>query len=349
MEAMPVHHPTSILPFFLETSAFQVEKLAGGHIHDTWKVSIEHVPRYILQRINTNIFIDPQRLMDNIYRVTSHLQQHYPQHTNLRLLPTLSGQTCYSNQSETWRMFHYIPNSFTNSIPQNPDQVYEAGRITAQFTFQMAAFPPEALYVPLPDFHNTPKRYRDLQNAISQANPQRLARCSSELAWIKERAPRLGTLWDALTTSAIPWRVTHNDTKLDNVLFDRNTQRAICLIDLDTVMASSALFDYGDALRSMGNPAAEDEADLSKVQFQESIYEAYTQGYLSIAGNFLTPVEMKLLPTAPWIITIENGIRFLCDYLQGDRYYRISYPNQNLNRCRTQLKLAADIEFAFSF
>ena len=241
-------------------------------------------------------------------------------------------------------MFVFIQNSVTFRIPHNLNQVKQAALITGQFISNLSDFPADQLCNTIPDFHNTPKRYQDLLTSIEKANSNHISNSQEALQFIHQRAGHADVLWNALQEGIIPWRVTHNDTKLDNILFNNDTGQAICLIDLDTVMPGSALFDFGDALRSMGNPVAEDEPDLDKVIFQLSIFEAYTTGFLESACSILTPAEINLLHLAPWVITFENGIRFLTDYLQNDRYYKTEYPGQNLMRCKTQLKLVADME-----
>ena len=183
--------------------------------------------------------------------------------------------------------------------------------------------------------------------ASAAANCKLKQETKDEIEFLENRAHKFSIIWDSLQENKIPWRVTHNDTKLDNILFDSTTHQAVCLIDLDTIMPGSALFDFGDALRAMGNPAAEDEKNLALVQFQLPVFEAYTQGYLGAAKDLITGQEVSLLSISPWIITIETGIRFLTDYLQGDRYFRIHYPKHNLVRARTQFKLASDMEKLF--
>jgi thiamine kinase-like enzyme len=216
--------------------------------------------------------------------------------------------------------------------------------VTGYFLKQLQDYPVHSLNISIPDFHNTPKRYQDFLRALSHADVELVRTVQPEIEFLHERSDHFGLFWDALHEKRLPWRVTHNDTKLDNVLFDLDTHQAICLIDLDTIMPGSALFDFGDALRAMGNPAAEDEPDLTKIDFQIPVFEAYTQGYLAAAGDILTEQEISWLALSPWLITIEIGMRFLTDYLQGNQYFRIHYPLQNLNRCRTQFKLASDME-----
>lgn len=326
---------------------FQAEVIQDGHIHDGWYIHSNHstYPETILQKVNTHVFTDPDGLMENIYQITSFLQKKNPSQKQLNLIPTSSGKIYFQAlDGSIWRMYERIPHCYSTQITQNLRQVYEAGRVTGYFLKQLQDYPVHSLNISIPDFHNTPKRYQDFLQTLTAADSDLIQAVQPEIEFIRERSDQFGLFWEALHEQRLPWRVTHNDTKLDNILFDLDTDQAICLIDLDTIMPGSALFDFGDALRAMGNPAAEDEPDLSKVIFQIPVFEAYTQGYLAAAGDILTPMELSWLALSPWLITIEIGMRFLTDYLQGNPYFRIHYPQQNLNRCRTQFKLASDME-----
>jgi thiamine kinase-like enzyme len=332
---------------FLGPVEFQAEVIPDGHIHNGWYIhaNIPTYPQTILQRVNTHVFTDPEGLIENIYQITSYLQEKNPSQKQLNLIPTSSGKIYYQAlDGSVWRMYERIPNCYSTQITQNLRQVYEAGRVTGYFLKQLQNYPVHSLNISIPDFHNTPKRYQDFLRALSHADAKLVQAVQPEIEFLYERSDHFGSFWDALQDQRLPWRVTHNDTKLDNILFDLDTDQAICLIDLDTIMPGSALFDFGDALRAMGNPVAEDEPDLGKVVFQMSVFEAYTQGYLTAAGDILTEQEHSWLALSPWLITIEIGMRFLTDYLQGNQYFRIHYPHQNLNRCRTQFKLASDME-----
>ncbi len=210
--------------------------------------------------------------MENIRMVTNHLKLKEPAAVNLRLVPCRNGSLYYENHQGCWRLFVFIQNSVTFRTPHNLNQVKQAALITGQFISNLSDFPADQLFNTIPDFHNTPKRYQDLLAAIEKADPDRISNSQEVLRFIHQRADHAGVLWNALQEGIIPWRVTHNDTKLDNILFDQDTGQAICLIDLDTVMPGSALFDFGDALRSMGNPVAEDEPDLDKVNIPTSSF-----------------------------------------------------------------------------
>lgn len=338
---------TSFVKLFLGDVDFKSRPILDGHINAGWFInsSHPHYPETILQKLNTHVFLDPAGLMENIHNILTFLQNQSPTQTQLKLIATLSGQIFYqSSDGCVWRMYEKINNSYTTQITNNLSQVSEAGRMTGLFLKQLKDYPVESLNLSIPDFHNTPKRYQDFLRVLSNSDHTLNQEVQTEVTFLNERAHQFGYIWDALSDQRLPWRVTHNDTKLDNVLFDLDTHQAICLIDLDTIMPGSALFDFGDALRAMGNPGAEDEPDLSKVEFQMPVFEAYTRGFLSAAGDILTPLELSWLALSPWLITIEIGMRFLTDYLQGNPYFRIHNPKQNLHRCRTQFKLASDME-----
>ncbi len=338
---------SDVTSHFLGNIEIQTQPILEGHIHSGWYVYTQHpqYPETVLQKINNQVFLDPLRVTQNIEQVTTYLRAVSPHQRQIQLIKTTSGAVCHlTSDGSFWRMFVRIPNAYTCQIPESLSQVFAAGRTTGLFLRQAMDYPLDNMYIAIPDFHNTSKRYQDFLNALSSAEMNLVQKIQKEANFFEERADQFGLFWDALLNQHIPWRLTHNDTKLDNILFDKNTHQAICLIDLDTLMPGSALFDFGDAMRSMCNPAAEDEADLSRVEFQIPVFRAYTQGYLEAAGDVLTDQELSWLAKSPWMITIENAIRFLTDYLQGNRYYKTRYPHQNLNRCRTHIKLVQDIE-----
>lgn len=338
---------SQILSAFLGGIEFKSDRILNGHINDGWFIHSSHsdYPETILQKVNTHVFPDYAGLMDNIHQVTSYLMENNPQQQNLRLIKTINGPTYHQAEDGTiWRMFETIPNSYTSQVIQNGKQIYEAGKITGLFLKHLKDYPVKNLNIPIPDFHNTPKRYQDFQIALSSAPPAMVEEIQTEAFYLNDRADQFGLFWDALINGQLPWRVTHNDTKLDNVLFENDTHKSICLVDLDTLMPGSALFDFGDALRAMGNLVGEEESDHHKVTFHVPIIGEYARGYLEAAGDILTELEIKWLVKSPWMMTIETGMRFLTDYLQGDQYFRTSYPKQNLHRSRNQFRLAMDME-----
>lgn len=343
-------HISDLSPYlspFLGNIDFSAEPITDGHIHDGWYIHSKHTthPHSILQKINTHVFHHPATLMENIYQITNFLAKQDQTQKQLRIIKTHNGELFHTAPDGSyWRLFQRIENGYTTQNTRNLTQIHEAGRVTGEFLKQLQHYPVHSLHIPIPNFHNTPKRYQDFLDVLSVADSKAVDEVKGEIEFLQQRAEKFSLIWEALHLNQIPWRVTHNDTKLDNILFDQDTHQAICLIDLDTIMPGSALFDFGDALRAMGNPATEDEPDLSRVQFHLPVFEAYTQGYSIATKDILTEQEISLLPVSPWIITMETGIRFLMDYMQGDQYFRIDYPKQNLNRCRTQFKLAADME-----
>ncbi len=344
---MDDHILRNTLSAFLGQIEFHTDRILNGHINDGWFIHSNHPihPETILQKVNTHVFPDYAGLMDNIHQVTSFLLEANPQQQQLRLVKTVNGVVYHkAEDGSIWRMFETIPNSYTSQIIQNGTQIYEAGKITGLFLKQLKDYPVENLNIPIPNFHNTPKRYQDFLQALSSAPPSVVEEIQIETHYLNRHANQFGLFWNALVDGQIPWRVTHNDTKLDNVLFEIETHKAICLVDLDTLMPGSALFDFGDALRAMGNLVGEEEPDHQKVFFHVPIIGEYARGYLEAAGEILTKLEIKWLVKSPWMMTIETGMRFLTDYLQGDRYFRTSYPKQNLHRSRNQLRLAMDME-----
>jgi hypothetical protein len=321
----------------------------SGHINDSYRLAFEdngQPAHYILQRINRRIFIDPAALMENVQRVTSHLATKLAgepdsQRRTLTVIPTRDSLAYHIDPlGNYWRVYRFIENARTYDIVESPAQAYQAARAFGQFQYLLADLPVSRLHDTIPDFHHTPKRFAQLQQAIAAdvANRADLAHPEIDFALARE------SFSTVLLDAQLPERVTHNDTKFNNVLFDDRTGEAICVIDLDTVMPGLAPYDFGDMVRTTTSPAAEDEQDLARITMQFPMFEALARGYLASAGEFITPGERSHLVTAAKLITLEQGIRFLADYLAGDTYYKIHRPNQNLERCRAQFRLVASIE-----
>ena len=321
----------------------------SGHINDSYHVAfmVERKPaHFILQRINSHIFADPAALMQNIQRVTQHIGGKVADEPDrdrraLTVIPTRDGRAfCVDPRDNYWRMYRFIQNARSFDIVESPAQAYEAAKAFGHFQCMLADLPAPRLHDTIPDFHHTPRRFAQLQQAIAAdaANRARLAR--PEIDFALRREALTGVLLDA----KLPERVTHNDTKFNNVLLDDTTGAALCVIDLDTVMPGLAPYDFGDMVRTTTSPAAEDEQNLSKVTMQFPMFEALARGYLAAASDFLTAAERSHLVAAGKLITLEQGLRFLTDYLTGDPYYKTHRPNHNLDRCRTQFKLVASIE-----
>jgi hypothetical protein len=320
-----------------------------GHINDSYRVAFltdRQPAHYILQRINHKIFRDVSALMQNIERVTSHLAAKLAgepdsDRRSLTLIPTRDSRVWHSDPlGNHWRAYRLIEHARTFDIVESPAQAYEAAKAFGHFQCLLADLPAPRLHDTIPEFHHTPRRFAQLQQAIAAdvANRAQLAR--PEIDFALHRQAVTGILLDA----QLPERVTHNDTKFNNVMLDDRTGEAICVIDLDTVMPGLAPYDFGDMVRTATSPAAEDEQDLSKVGMRWPTFEAVARGYLASAGGFLTRAERSHLVAAGKLITFEQGLRFLTDFLAGDPYYKIHRPGQNLDRCRTQFKLVTSME-----
>jgi hypothetical protein len=327
----------------------------NGHINDTYKLELMgnncSTNKYILQRINHHVFKDPPKLMKNIELVTKHLREKIieqggdPDRETLTLIPTVEGSSYYqTTDGEYWRAYIYIENAQTYEIVENPDHAHAAAQAFGKFQEQLSDFPHDKLTETIPDFHHTGKRFHNFMIALEEDVANRAAFSKSEIDFVQQRADYANKLVDLIDRGEIPERITHNDTKFNNVMIDQNDGAGICVIDLDTVMPGLVLYDFGDSIRSMANPAHESEKDLSKVQFDMEVFARYTEGYLKAAGSFLTQKEIDQLPFSAIQMTFECGMRFLTDHLQGDNYYKTHYKNQNLDRCRTQFKLVSDME-----
>jgi Ser/Thr protein kinase RdoA (MazF antagonist) len=321
----------------------------NGHINDTYLVTCraQGAPvRYILQHINRHVFRDPVAVMQNVERVTAHLAAQAADRSDgerrsLRLVPTREGRDWHVDaQGETWRAYRFIENARTYETATSTEQAFQAARAFGGFQQQLSTLPPPRLHETIPDFHNTPKRFAALEQAVAADVAGRAALAKPEIDFARARQSITGILLDA----GVPERITHNDTKFNNVLLDDKTGEAVCVIDLDTVMPGLALYDFGDMVRTTTSPAAEDERDLAKVTMQFPMFEALVRGYFDSAGVFLTATERKYLAFSGKLITFEIGIRFLTDYLAGDTYFKVHREGHNLDRCRTQFKLVESIE-----
>lgn len=321
----------------------------NGHINDTYLR--EGNPGYILQRINTNVFKDPNSVMENIVNVTEYLRAEIvknggdPERETMNVIKTKLGKNCYmADSSNYFRMYKFVSNSVSFDTAEDLSLLFEAGKSFGKFQRMLDGFDAGLLHETIVDFHNTPKRIEQLEAAIKKNYENRAERVSAELDAAKKYSKYASLITDAMADGSVPSRVTHNDTKLNNVLFDKDTHKGICVIDLDTVMPGSILYDFGDALRFGASSGAEDETDLSKIYFDLEKYKSFSEGFLSEVGECLTKREIELLPESVIIMTYECGIRFLADYLNGDVYFKIHRENHNLDRARTQLKLVADME-----
>ncbi len=321
----------------------------NGHINRTFVVGKKE--RYILQKINTSVFRDPGLVMENIRAVTTHLRKKAeergedPDRATLTLIPTVNGESYWdAPDGAAYRLYRFIEGTVCYEGVEDPHILYHAARAFGKFQNLLADFPAESLGEVIPNFHNTPDRYAALLRAVAENKVGRVGEVGAEIAFATARAADTARVTDAIQNGLVPLRVTHNDTKLNNVMLDAKTNEGVCVIDLDTVMPGSLLYDFGDALRFAGNAAAEDEKDLSQVVFRLDCFREFVHGYAQELCAVMTPTEIELLPFSVKLMTYECGIRFLTDYLNGDTYFRIHYPTHNLDRCRNQFKLVADME-----
>jgi len=320
----------------------------NGHINDTYCVG---TPRLILQRINTNIFKDPDGLMENIENVTAFLRKKIaaeggnPDRETLTVIKTIDGKNCYKyDDNNVFRAYIFIENTKSIETDKTYEDLHEAGIGFGRFQRMLEDFPVEILHETIPNFHHTPKRVEALKQAIAENKAGRKDSVQAEIDFALEKAAFADRVIKGMEEGKIPMRVTHNDTKINNILFDDKTGKAVSVIDLDTVMPGSMLYDFGDALRMGGSTGAEDETDLSKVNFDAKAFECFAKGYISEMKDSLTDDELALLPFSVMLMTYECGIRFLTDYLNGDTYFKIHREHHNLDRARNQFKLVADLE-----
>ncbi|MBR4206840.1 MAG: aminoglycoside phosphotransferase family protein [Clostridia bacterium] len=320
----------------------------NGHINDTYLVHSQ--PNYILQRINKRVFTDPPAVMENILGVTAFLRDKIakaggdPDRETLNLITTVDGKPYYHHtDGEYYRMYKFIDHAISYDIVENPMQLYNAAKAFGKFQNLLADYPAEKLHETIKDFHNTRSRYAQFREALEKNLSGRADTARDEIDFVLAREKDAGVIVDALADGSIPLRVTHNDTKLNNVMLDETTGEGVCVIDLDTVMPGSLLYDYGDALRFGGSSGAEDEKDLSKIWFDVEKFTAFTKGFLEELPS-ITDKELALLPFSIKLMTLECGARFLADYINGDVYFKTKYPEHNLVRARTQFKLVKEIE-----
>ena len=340
--------------FALPQGEITAEPYGNGHINDTLCVCMktqEGTRRYIMQRVNRYVFKRPEDVIANIARVTEYLRGIIaaeggdPARETLTLVPTADGKLfAYDEDGELWRMYLFIEGTISRDLPDTPELFALSGAAFGRFQRQMGGFPAASLVESIPDFHNTPARYAQLMDAVARNEAGRLGEVGEELAFCRRYEREVHTLLDALAAGEIPLRVTHNDTKLNNVLLDAQTGRGVCVIDLDTVMPGLAAYDFGDSIRFGANTAEEDERDLSKVSLSLPMFEAFARGFLGEAGQVMGRREIELLPMGAKLMTLECGMRFLADYLNGDKYFRIHRPGHNLDRARTQFALVRSME-----
>ncbi len=339
-------------------SAFEVEgkvveyvPFGNGHINDTRLVTMDSGVQYVLQRINKNVFKRPDLLMENYVGVTTFIRKKIeaaggdPLREVLNAIPTKDGKPyTIDEEGQYWRLLVYVTESMSYDQVERPEQFYDSAVSFGDFQYMLRDYPAATLHETIVNFHNTPDRYRQLMEAIEGDAKGRLKEVGAEVEFAKARCEFAGTLERAHKEGKLPLRVTHNDTKLNNILFDTNTGKALCVVDLDTIMPGYSVNDFGDSIRFGATTALEDETDLSKVNFDISLYELYVKGFIEGAKGGLTEGELEMLPIGAIMMTFECGMRFLADYLNGDTYFRIHRPSHNLDRCRNQFKLVSDME-----
>lgn len=326
-----------------------------GHINDTFCVYTQNEAgdcvRFILQRINTNTFTDPDGLMENIVGVTDYLRSIIEQNggnsarETMTVKRTKGGKYYYRDtQGGCWRVYPFVEGTVCLQKVEKPEQFYESAKAFGRFQQLLAGYDASTLHETIAKFHDTRNRFANFKKALEADSCNRASSVSDEINFVLQHESDCAVLMNLLEEGKLPLRVTHNDTKLNNILMDKATGTGICVIDLDTVMPGLALNDYGDSIRFGANHCAEDETDLSKVNFDLELFEIYTKGFMEAAGDALTPLEKEYLPWGAKLMTLECGIRFLTDYLEGDHYFKTHREGHNLDRCRTQFKLVQDME-----
>ena len=341
--------------FQLRQGEMSIAPYGNGHINHTFCICVdagEAAPvRYILQRVNRYVFPKPENVIENIAHVTEYLRGVIaaaggdPDRETLTLVKTHEGADYFIDEDgELWRVYLFVEGTISRDLPDTPELFALSGAAFGRFMRQLEGYDASTLHEAIKDFHNTPARYGQLMDAVRRNDAGWLGEVGPELAFCMGYGEEVHTLLRALAAGEIPLRVTHNDTKLNNVLLDAKTGEGVCVIDLDTVMPGLAAYDFGDSIRFGANTAAEDEKDLDKVQLSLTMYEAFVRGYLGEAGGVMGQRERELLPMGAKLMTLECGMRFLADHLNGDKYFRIHREGHNLDRARTQFKLVRCME-----
>lgn len=330
-------------------------RFGKGHINDTYAVYTQQADgsarRYILQRINSSVFTQPYWVMENVIGVTEYLRQKVTANGGdatrevLTLLPAHDGKLHFTDaDGYVWRSYWFVEDTTCFMVPQGAAMFKAAARAFGNFNSLLDGYPAHTLHETIPHFHDTPQRFLNFKTAVEQDVAGRKKDCEAEIEFILAREGDCDKLTSLLQAGKLPLRVTHNDTKLSNILMNPVTMEGVCIVDLDTVMPGLSLYDFGDAIRSGAHNATEDEKDLGMVSFSLPLFKSYTEGYLETAGSAMTELEKEMMPWGAKLMTYECGMRFLTDYLQGDVYFKTQRPNHNLDRTRTQLKLVQGME-----
>lgn len=327
------------------------ERYGSGHVNHTYLVTTDTGDSYILQKINTNVFRDYEGLMNNLVAVTRHIAAKVSDPREvLRTIGCCDGSDyLVTEDHDVWRLYVFVKDSVCFDQATTPELFAASAASFGNFQNMLADFPAEILTETIPNFHHTVKRYEALDRAIKEDVKGRAASVKAEIEYAMSVRPFASTLLDYYESGQLPLRVTHNDTKLNNVLFDKTTHQGVCVIDLDTVMPGFVVNDFGDSIRFGAVLASENEKDLSKIVLNKDYYEAYTNEFIKTTRGKLSEFELRLLPVGAKMMTLECGVRFLTDYLNGDIYFHINYPEQNLDRCRTQFQFVRDMDSKWEY
>jgi hypothetical protein len=345
----------AVKQFKFKGKFLKLEPIGNGHINSTFAVYFEKedlsVEKYILQSINTNVFKNTKELMSNIDNVTSHIKEKIkqeggnPKRETINIIKTIDDKLYYEESKEIcWRAYRYIENATSHDLVEKPVMFRYAAQAFGKFQKQLSDFDANNLYEVIPMFHDTQNRFKIFLQSVKDDKAGRLKNVRSEVEFVMERENDCKVIVEKIQSGEIPIRVTHNDTKLNNIMIDNETDKGVCVIDLDTVMPGSALYDFGDAIRFGANTAQEDETDLDKVDIDLDLFKEFAKGFLGEASEVLTQTEIDLLAFSAKLITLELGMRFLTDYLDGDNYFKIHREHHNLDRARNQFKLVERIE-----
>lgn len=341
---MTTKHDELLKKFALEGEPVSCERYGFGHINETYLVVTDAPHRYILQKLSTRAFKDVPGLMNNIYLVTEYLRERTEDpYGVMTVIKTTEGGIFLRCGEDYWRVYDFVEGSVALQAPRNEEDFYQSAIAFGDFQSKLADFPVEKLVETIPNFHNTVDRYRLFKEALAKDVCGRAGEIKEEIDFVLAHEAEMGTLQRMRESGELPTRVTHNDTKLNNVLLKADTYKPLCVIDLDTVMPGLSLYDFGDSIRFGAATAAEDEKDLSKVEMSLDMFRTFTRGFLT-ACTTLTDKELEMLPMGAKTMTMECGVRFLTDYLDGDHYFAVHREGHNLDRCRTQFKLVRDME-----
>ena len=329
--------------FALEGNVIGCRSFGNGHINGTFRLKTDAGREYVLQQINKYVFKRPQDVMDNVVAVTEYLRSREKDPwAALHFVPARDGKYYYiDGQGEFWRVYDFVP-GYCLDLPRTDDDFYQSAQAFGGFQEKLAEFPAATLHETIPDFHNTVDRYRQFHQSVADNAAGRLGEVGAEVDFLLEQEALAGRLQGMREDGSLPLRVTHNDTKLNNVLLSKETGKPLCVLDLDTVMPGLNAYDFGDSIRFGAATAAEDEQDLSKMELDLHKFEVYTRGFLEAASS-MTDLEAEVLPLGALTLTLEQATRFLKDHLDGDLYFKVAYSGHNLIRARTQIKLAADM------